>query len=764
MIKELRALPGSDLEPLPPAPPTPGDSPFAILTRLHRLLRGRYQFAIPLAILGAAAGAIVGYKMTTPKYQSTGLVRIQSVLPVKVYQTEFAGPMQMLHSYVRTQANLLGDRRVIARAMQSQQWRNLGRPLTPDEQERFEKALSISTDQREPEWIRVKFLDEDPAAAKIAVEEVIRAYEEIYAKDEGTLWQPGLVEDLQTKIRGVQNEIEGYEGAIRRIQSEMGHTDLESLHRRQLEQLAELDKIVSDYEMQIQQAEAANLAQQTETEGDPAASAPVNEISNAQIAEIARLSDDMRNLVAQRTTLELRLAGLTARFSDRHRDVMRARDELAGVEAQIQQYAKSWIDQNGGLTPGMGTVVGPMSPQALESLKSYYAQFKNRRDELNKLAFKTNDARVQIEANRAEIKKRQAIMADYERRLTMLTTEQPVSDSASIGRIRILSYGDTPFRPAVDNRKKLAAFGLLLGGGVPMGAFLLWGLLDRRYRYSDDAGGGPLQPALLGILPYLPDNMADPEQAAVAAHCVHQIRTLLQISGAHQDRRVFAITSPTSGDGKTSLSLSLGLSFAASGAETCLIDFDLIGGGLSSSMQAKAQEGLLDAAERGEINGHIRPTAFPRLSILPVGIDDGQEVSRLSPELVQRVIDEARRRFDTVIIDTGPILGSIEASMVSAAADGVVLTIGRGQSRTQADRAAEHLRQVGATLIGVVFNRADPRDFRRAVSSASVRSVPMQNGLPRSSMRALPAMGPMASTVATQIGPSGNGTHDRAQG
>jgi hypothetical protein len=66
----------------------------------------------------------------------------------------------------------------------------------------------------------------------------------------------------------------------------------------------------------------------------------------------------------------------------------------------------------------------------------------------------------------------------------------------------------------------------------------------------------------------------------------------------------------------------------------------------------------------------------------------------------------------------------------------------------------EFLASVGATLLGVVFNRAQPGDFRRAVSSASVRSVPSQGAAMSGPMKALPAIGPMARTVASHIRPA----------
>jgi Mrp family chromosome partitioning ATPase len=75
------------------------------------------------------------------------------------------------------------------------------------------------------------------------------------------------------------------------------------------------------------------------------------------------------------------------------------------------------------------------------------------------------------------------------------------------------------------------------------------------------------------------------------------------------------------------------------------------------------------------------------------------------------------------MIDTGPILGSIEASLVCAAADGVVLAVARGQQRPMVEKALSHLAAIGARLAGVVFNRAQANDFERSISGMSIRSI-----------------------------------------
>jgi Mrp family chromosome partitioning ATPase len=87
------------------------------------------------------------------------------------------------------------------------------------------------------------------------------------------------------------------------------------------------------------------------------------------------------------------------------------------------------------------------------------------------------------------------------------------------------------------------------------------------------------------------------------------------------------------------------------------------------------------------------------------------DVSKLSPLSLRRLIDRAGAEYDTVLIDTGPVPGSLEASVVSAAADGVVMVVSRGEHRPMAERSLQHLRSIGAHVAGMVFNRAEGRDM-----------------------------------------------------
>src|SRR5262249_46416492 len=128
--------------------------------------------------------------------------------------------------------------------------------------------------------------------------------------------------------------------------------------------------------------------------------------------------------------------------------------------------------------------------------------------------------------------------------------------------------------------------------------------LDQRVKNVADAQGRIRgSNRMLGVLPRLPDDISDPNQASIAAYCVHHIRTILQI-GPGREHQVIAISSPSPGDGKTSLALRFGLSFAASSAKTLLIDCDVIGGGLTSRMNAVIRRKIGDILVR---SGYATP-------------------------------------------------------------------------------------------------------------------------------------------------------------
>jgi capsular exopolysaccharide synthesis family protein len=221
------------------------------------------------------------------------------------------------------------------------------------------------------------------------------------------------------------------------------------------------------------------------------------------------------------------------------------------------------------------------------------------------------------------------------------------------------------------------------------------------------------------------------EQEQMAALSVHHLRNMLQLQFDTQPGgKVYTVTSASAGDGKTSLAIALAMSFAATGRRTIIVDTDLVGRGLTRQLELQGQTGLVEALHKDKLNGEIKETKVASMWALPSGVLGNFVPEHLSGGMMKSLIRRLREQYDAVILDTGPILGSLEANVVSPASDGCVLVVSRGQNAKIVRASIARLRRLRATCSGLIFNRAGARDFQRSVSTASVSARSIQANSP----------------------------------
>ena len=266
-----------------------------------------------------------------------------------------------------------------------------------------------------------------------------------------------------------------------------------------------------------------------------------------------------------------------------------------------------------------------------------------------------------------------------------------------------------------------AAAGLMLSFGF----FFMLGTIDRRAFDTSqiDEVTDTFSAPCLGVLPDLTRSLLEAESRDVAAHCVHQIRNQIEIARPTGDGYVLVVTSPFQGDGKTSIVMALAWSYAASGHRTLLLDCDLVGRSLTRQLGMVGKDGLKEALSSHHVQGMIVPLAAPGLSALPVGCDPHFRSETLRRADLQLLFNSIRDSFDVIIVDTGPMLGSLESTPVTASADGVVLSVRRGRSRNRLDECLQRLKTVGTTCLGVILNCAVRSQCDRYVSEASLAAA-----------------------------------------
>lgn len=707
----------------------------SLLLTIHRALRGRYWLVVPAALVCGLAGGYFGWHSQKPLFKSDGSVQVLYKLdsPFLRSTSSRAEGMPMYEEFLMTQTYVITSRNVINRALKYKDWVDTGRGDDALTVKRFVESLVVDH-PRQTQAIHISYTDLDPGVAAAGVRSVVHAYEEMYAAGDLKNEEKKL-EILQSRIETLKQMVNSEKSSINSIAAEFGGDDFSGIYQSKMTNVNKLDAQLSDAKLQLKLREG---------KGDP--SKIIDELTPDQIGMLDNVMAKKNEILANADVEVHRLEGI---LGPRHAKVLEAKRAREDARTAVDEYAKQYRDMNKRLAEagaeGRGGI-GARLNQSKESLQAEVASLTEALRQAMEDMKTVGNKQREIEKHRERVTELQTEMKNFEQDKTTI-----MDDSKGDGRLKVISYGEFPVLPFKDRRKTIAMAGGLGGAALPIALLMFLGLLDKRFRYSDEADGADGMPPLLGILPTLPDRLSDPEQAAVAAHCIHQLRIMLQVNGG-SDRKVFMITSASAGDGKTSLTMALGLSFAASGSRTLVIDCDMVGQGLTTRLKARNSPGLLEALGAGTLNQRVKKTTTPNLFILPIGGADSAHAGSLSPASIRKLLTEARRIFDTVIIDTGPIMGSLEAAVVGAAADAVILTISRGQHQPLVERSVRQLRAIGANVAGLVFNRAEKRDFQRSVGSSSIRSV-STHAMPQRMLISEGAeesrFGPLARSVAS---------------
>ncbi|HEV8292865.1 MAG TPA: hypothetical protein VGP94_13115, partial [Tepidisphaeraceae bacterium] len=229
----------------------------SVFTRIHRLLRGRYLWAIAIGSVLAAAGGFAGYKATQPLWTCTGMIQIKMGRDVVLFNVPENQTSQAPEVIKETQIALMRNQRVIAKAMDSPEWKRLGRPLTDDSVAEFIKKLTI-TSQGRSEMINVSFIDPDPAAASAAVKGVLTAYNAMYVDAEVRSEQNKrkVLDARRINLVGIRD---GKRDEILAIANQYaGADDLRTVHQSRVADLTKLQSALAELKMTIGALGSAN--------------------------------------------------------------------------------------------------------------------------------------------------------------------------------------------------------------------------------------------------------------------------------------------------------------------------------------------------------------------------------------------------------------------------------------------------------------------------------------------------------------------------
>jgi capsular exopolysaccharide synthesis family protein len=180
--------------------------------------------------------------------------------------------------------------------------------------------------------------------------------------------------------------------------------------------------------------------------------------------------------------------------------------------------------------------------------------------------------------------------------------------------------------------------------------------------------------------------------------------------------KVIMVTSPWAGDGKTMTSLNLSLVLSESyRRKVLLIDADLRRPSISNLSRITPSCGLSDGLKsKGDQKLSVIKIS-ENLTLLPAGRPDPDPMSSLTSTRMRRIIEEASKRFDWVILDAPPVGPVADANLLAEMTDAVLLVIRAGKTQYAAVQRA--IDSIGRDrIVGVVLNGVDEtnqNDYQR---------------------------------------------------
>lgn len=276
----------------------------------------------------------------------------------------------------------------------------------------------------------------------------------------------------------------------------------------------------------------------------------------------------------------------------------------------------------------------------------------------------------------------------------------------------LLEVRDDPVSP---NRLRIMMLSLGLGVALAIGIPFLIEYLDHTMTNLEDIEHS-FRLRGLGVVPqtattemFLP-GAGDTAAKSGLVENFRVIRTnVLSMGALTKPPHVVMVTSAMPKEGKTVVSSNLAASFALTGSKTLLIDTDLRRGRLHRVFGFRKEPGLSNVLlGENTLEEAIRKSPQENLAVLSAGrhLDNGTEL--LASEQFAQLLKSLRGHFDRIVIDTPPVLGLSETSILQNMVDGVLFVIWTGHTPVRGVKSAiETLRANGANFYGFVLNRLD---------------------------------------------------------
>jgi len=647
-------------------------------------------------VVALAAGFLYIEKVATPIYTSFSKLYLDSG-NISIVSSYEAGRVPATDKYLQTQAELLKSTRILGAILEDPEVRRM---RTFDDMDvplallRTEMRVYVG---RGDEIITVLFGSPYAIEAAQIVNRVVESYMAYRADHDQTNFAQ-ILQGLQEEKVTAGKELEKkradladfvLNGTPLSLGSEAGGGVLEAY---------------LDYQSACSRAESLTMEAESFLEGvDTLAEHPAALMlflqsrggTGGYMALGAERSPLEAKLIERQFQLRDLLADFTAsspRVTAVEFEIKQIKDTLAEVDARFVEAARAAAEQ----------------------------QYERAKEHEEKLTQRYEEQRRKVKLVSAELAKHRDLSSAVtrleaywdERDKQIRELESVAGEDVGQLRMGIMEPAVTAEEPSEPHKGKVMAMALFLGLFSGAGFAVLRDLLNQTLRSSDEVST-VLGLPVLGVIPAMSRHqkiqtrgqkvLLEPDSPE--AEAFRTVRTAV-LFGA-PNAKTLLITSPSAGDGKSTLVSNLAIAMARAGQKTVLLDADFRRPMQHVIFGMNHEEAGLSAVLAGKIklSQAVQPTQVKDLSLISCGGHVLNPAEILNGERFAAVLKRLVEVYDRVLVDAPPATVVTDAQILGALCDITVLVVRAEKStRKASQRAAHALQSVGAQLLGTVVN------------------------------------------------------------
>lgn len=392
-------------------------------------------------------------------------------------------------------------------------------------------------------------------------------------------------------------------------------------------------------------------------------------------------------LTATRQLNDLKIKGL----GDQHPTVLAAVEQISAMKHQL----------NEGVVNLRATLKAQLS-MASDRLKNVEVRKNETREEAIRRGL---DAQDYVDAKR-DFETDQELLQTMRLEQINKTIKGKMPDDTIVVHEEP-QISDSPVSPNVTLNLVLGAVvGLIFGVGI---AFFLE-YLDTSVKSLEDVERY-LQVPVLAVIPKDVGILHRQSGMSPDAEAYRILRTNIEFNRKNPEDNAITVVSGGAGEGKSTTLVNLAYICAQGGYTTLMIDADLRRPRLHTFFDINNSVGLTNyLTTELMLEDVILQTPVDNLYFMPSGILPADAAGILNSRRMSELIQDVKQRFDLVLVDSPPILGVSDASVLASEVDLTMIVVQhRKLPRNMLLRVKQAVENVGGNVIGVVLNNVDVR-------------------------------------------------------